>query len=74
MVDYVILGGAGLRLHHLYRAMAWLRNEREAVAEGDLPPRCVKDEIEERLFERRRDLFTELSLVDARNRLDKGWR
>ena len=26
-------------------------------------PRCVKDEIEERLFERRRDLFSELSVV-----------
>ena len=33
------------------------------AAEGDLAPRCVKDEIEERLFERRRDLFTDLSLV-----------
>ena len=26
-------------------------------------PRCVKDVIEEKLFDRRRDLFTDLSLV-----------
>jgi hypothetical protein len=28
-----------------------------------LAPRCIKDVIEERLFERRRDLFSDLSLV-----------
>ena len=32
-------------------------------AAGGLAPRCVKDAVEERLFERRRDLFTDLSLV-----------
>lgn len=63
MVDYAIPGAAGLRLHHLYRAMAWLGEELEPAAKGALAPRCVKDEIEERLFERRRDLFTDLSLV-----------
>ena len=63
MSDYAISGIDDLRLHHLYRAMAWLGEELEPAAEGDLAPRCVKDEIEERLFARRRDLFTDLSLV-----------
>jgi hypothetical protein len=41
--------------------MAWL-GEAVAVAAGPAPaPRCIKDLIEERLFERRRDLFTDLS-------------
>jgi len=47
--DYKIEGVDGLNLHHLYRAMAWL---------GD-----VKDEVEEGLFLRNRDLFTGLNLV-----------
>ena len=63
MVDYAIPGAADLRLHHLYRAIAWLGEELAPAAEGELAPRCVKDEIEERLFARRRDLFTDLSLV-----------
>ena len=40
-----------------------LGDELEPTGEGDLAPRCVKDETEERLFERRRDLFTDSSLV-----------
>ena len=63
MSDYAIPGAANLRLHHLYRAMAWLGEELEPAEDGELAPRCAKDEIEERLFERRRDLFTDLSLV-----------
>jgi transposase len=63
MADYAIPGAAELQLHHFYRAMAWLGEETAPVAEGGLVPRCVKDVIEERLFERRRDLFSELSLV-----------
>ncbi len=63
MADYAIPGTDDLHLHHLYRAMAWLGEESEPAGEGDLAPRCVKDEIEERLFERRRDLFADLSLV-----------
>ena len=43
--------------------MAWLGEEIAAAAAGALAPRCVKDLIEERLFERRRDLFGDLSLV-----------
>ena len=35
----------------------------EEKPEGALAPRCVKDVIEEKLFDRRRDLFTDLSAV-----------
>ncbi len=47
--DVVVPGAEGIELHHLYRAMRWL---------GE-----AKDEVEEALFARRRDLFTELSLA-----------
>ena len=63
MADYAIPGSDGLQLHHFYRAMAWLGEENGPAADGALAPRCVKDVIEERLFERRRDLFSELSVV-----------
>jgi hypothetical protein len=63
MSDYDIPGAKELDLHHFYRAMAWLGEEIEKKAEGALAPRCVKDLIEEKLFERRRDLFTDLSAV-----------
>jgi hypothetical protein len=63
IADYRIEGIDGLELHHLYRAMAWLGEEIGPAASGALAPRCVKDVIEERLFERRRDLFSDLSLV-----------
>jgi Transposase DDE domain len=66
--DYAIPGIDGLALHHLYRAMAWLGEELDAADGGQahatpFAPRCVKDQIEEALFERRRDLFSELSVV-----------
>ena len=63
MSDYDIAGAEGLELHHFYRAMAWLGEEIEDKPEGALSPRCIKDLIEENLFERRRDLFTDLSAV-----------
>ena len=63
MEDYDIPGAEGLDLHHFYRAMAWLGEEVEEKPDGALAPRCVKDLIEERLFDRRRDLFTDLSVV-----------
>jgi len=63
MADYRIAGIDGLQLHHLYRAMAWLGEETAPATPGGLAPRCIKDLIEERLFERRRDLFSDLSLV-----------
>ena len=51
--DYAIVGVAGLDLHHLYRAMAWLGEELpEKEQDGRTPfsPRCLKDVVEERLF------------------------
>lgn len=47
--DYRVSGADGLSLHHLYRAMAWLGENREGV--------------EEELFFRKRDLFSSLSMV-----------
>jgi len=43
--------------------MAWLGEELEEKPAEALAPRCVKDLIEEKLFERRRDLFTDPSAV-----------
>lgn len=63
MTSYAIDGVEGLALHHFYRAMAWLGEELEEKCGGALAPRCVKDVIEEKLFDRRRDLFSDLSLV-----------
>lgn len=63
MASYAIDGVEDLVLHHFYRAMAWLGEEIEEKAPGALVPRCVKDVIEEKLFDHRRDLFTDLSLV-----------
>jgi hypothetical protein len=63
--DYRIDGIGDLELHHLYRAMSWLGEELADAeqAHRTLAPRCTKDLIEEKLFERRRDLFSELSVV-----------
>src|SRR4051794_4318515 len=66
LADYDLPGVDGLALHHFYRAMAWLGEELPADQQaGATPfaPRTVKDLIEERLFARRRDLFSELSVV-----------
>jgi hypothetical protein len=63
MEDYDIPGAEGLDLHHFYRAMAWLGEEMEEKSEDALAPRCVKDAIEEKLFDKRRDLFSDLSAV-----------
>ena len=51
MEDYDIPGAEGLDLHHFYRAMAWLGEEVEEKPERALAPRCVKDLIEEKLFD-----------------------
>jgi len=57
--DYQIPGVDELDLHHAYRAMAWLGS----ALDPEDPERTVKDQIEEQLFARRRDLFTSLELV-----------
>jgi len=60
--SYRIPGAEKIDLHQLYRAMAFLGSP--TGEEGALgSPRCVKDLIEEALFDRRRDLFTEVGLV-----------
>jgi hypothetical protein len=63
--DYRIDDIEELELHHLYRAMSWLGEElpESEQAGRTLAPRCTKDVIEEKLFERRRDLFSELSVM-----------
>jgi transposase len=64
--DYLIAGADALQLHHLYRAMAWLGEKLPADQQRQatpFAPRCVKDVIEEGLFHRRRDLFTDLEVV-----------
>jgi Transposase DDE domain len=65
--DYAIPGSEELDLHHFYRAMAWLGEELpgEEAQQHATPfaPRTIKDLIEEALFARRRDLFSDLSLV-----------
>ena len=63
---YKVEGTDALRLHHLYRAMAWLGEERPEEEQHGIPiflTRTTKDLIEEELFARRRDLFTSLNLV-----------
>lgn len=63
---YAVDGCENLELHHAYRAMDWLG---EALGEEDqegatpFSPRCTKDLVEEVLFERHADLFTELEIV-----------
>lgn len=65
--DYRIAGADALALHQLYRTMGWLGESLDgpgaAPATGTSAPRWRKDLIEEQLFERRRDLFSDLDLV-----------
>jgi len=64
--DYFLPGTEALELHQLYRTMAWLGEElpsEEQQGATPFAPRCIKDQIEEGLFHRRRDLFSELDLV-----------
>ena len=62
--DYHIEGANELPLHQLYRAMNFLGCVIEDQR-GKTPfsPRCTKDVIEEKLFQRRADLFSGLDLV-----------
>lgn len=64
--DYAIDGVDGLELHHLYRAMAWLGEVLPPDQQDGATPfalRTNKDLIEEALFARRRDLFSDLDIV-----------
>jgi hypothetical protein len=60
---YRIEGAEGLELHHLYRAMTWLGEALKDQSGATRAPRRTKDLIEETLFDRRRSLFTDLSVV-----------
>jgi hypothetical protein len=60
---YRIDGADGLELHHLYRAMSWLGEALKDQSGATRSARRTKDLIEEQLFERRRSLFTDLSVV-----------
>lgn len=60
--DYLIPGTEELELHHLYRAMTFL-GESITDEESALGPRRNKDLIEEMMFQRNKDLFSELDLV-----------
>ena len=61
--DYRITGTDEIALHHLYRAMGFLGEEISDQKNRTHAPRCTKDLIEERLFDHRKDLFTDLDLV-----------
>lgn len=60
--DYLIPGTEDLELHHLYRAMTFLG---ESITDegAALGPRRNKDLMEEMMFQRNQDLFSELDLV-----------
>jgi Transposase DDE domain len=60
---YHVPGADALALHHLDRAMAWLGEALTDQSGATRAPRRSKDLIEEALFERRRSLFCELSVV-----------
>ena len=64
--DYLLEGVDDLELHHLYRAMGWLGQplpDDQQQGSSKLVPRCTKDLIEEQLFARGRDLFTQVEVV-----------
>lgn len=61
--DQRIEGVSAIPLHHLYRAMAWLGEPLPEQPPDTQTPRCVKDLLEERLFARRRTLFSQDALV-----------
>jgi transposase len=61
--DYRINGAEEIALHQLYRAMAFLGEELSDQKDNTHAPRCTKDVIEERMFDHRKNLFTDLDLV-----------
>jgi hypothetical protein len=53
-----------LSLQHFYRAMRFLGADiDDQLGKTPFADRCIKDVIEEKLFERRADLFSGLSMV-----------
>ncbi len=63
-IHYRVDGTEDLQLHHLYRAMAWLGEPTEDWNEEDpLSSRRTYHHLEERLFQKTRDLFSSLQMV-----------
>src|SRR4051794_33087916 len=60
---YHVPGADALALHQLDRAMAWLGEALTDQSGATRAPRRTKDLIEEARFERRRNLFSDLSVV-----------
>jgi transposase len=62
--NFDLSGTDELDLQHLYRAMSFLGEpHKDQTNKIKFAPRCNKDEIEELLFDRRRNLFTHLDMV-----------
>ena len=61
--NYRIDGTEDIALHQLYRAMAFLGEEISDQDYQTHAPRCTKDVIEEQMFDRRKNLFTDLDFV-----------
>jgi hypothetical protein len=64
--DYQIPGTEMVALHQVYRTMAWLGEslpEEEQKGATPFAPRSTKDAFEEALFDRRRDLFSQVDLM-----------
>ena len=61
--NYRIDGAEDIALHQLYRAMAFLGEEISDQKDRTHAPRCTKDVIEEEMFDRRKNLFTDLDFV-----------
>lgn len=61
--NYRIDGAEDIALHQLYRAMAFLGEEISDQKDRTHAPRCTKDVIEEQMFDRRKNLFTDLDFV-----------
>ncbi|MDA0750275.1 MAG: IS1634 family transposase [Verrucomicrobia bacterium] len=61
--SYRIDGVESLQLHQLYRTMGWLGEPLGDEKDFLGHPRSIKDQIEEALFDQRRDLFSQIDLV-----------
>ena len=62
-VDYKIEGASEIKLQHFYRSMGWLGEGIIQLGSDPKTFRLRKDLIEERLFARNRDLFSDLEIV-----------
>jgi hypothetical protein len=65
--EYVVDDNSPLQFHHYYRAMNWIGEPLYLKKDRDdgipFSPRCTKNVIEERLFNKKRTLFNNLEIV-----------